>query len=64
MISAKKRKRALDESIVFCKLKEDGHKEDGDQLCHRVIAGNGLTCKINLSWHNVRTSWQHWILIT
>lgn len=33
----------------FFKLKEDGHKEDGDQLFLRVIAGNGLTCKINLS---------------
>lgn len=49
MISAKKRKRTWDDSIVFYKLKEDGHKEDGDQLFHRVIAGNGLTCKINLS---------------
>lgn len=49
MIAAKKRKRTLDDSIVSCKLKEDGHKEDGDQLLHGVIAGNGLTCKINLS---------------
>ena len=49
MTSAKKDKRELDGFIVIFKLKEDVHKEDGDQLFFRAIAGNGLTCKTNLS---------------
>lgn len=63
MTSAEKEKRALDSFIIF-ELKENDHKEDGDQLFLRATTGNGLTYKTNLCWHNVRTSWQHWILIT
>lgn len=57
-------KKALNDFIIIFQLKEDDHKEDGDELFFGATAGNGLTCKTNLSWHNVRTSWQHWILIT
>lgn len=48
MTSAKnEKKRALDYFIIIFKLKEDDHKEDGDQLL--ATAGNGLTYKTNLS---------------
>lgn len=47
MTSAKT--KALNDFIVIFKLKEDDHEEDGDQLFFRATAGNGLTCKTNLS---------------
>lgn len=49
MTSAKMKKRALASFIAIFKLKEDDHKGDGDQLFFRATAGNGLTCKTNLS---------------
>lgn len=42
-------KKALNDFIILFKLKEDDHKEDGDQLFFGATAGNGLTCKTNLS---------------
>lgn len=47
MTSTEKEKRALD-SFIILELKEDDHKEDGDQLFFRATAGNGLTYKTNL----------------
>lgn len=47
MTSAEKEKRALDSFIIF-ELKENDHKEDGDQLFLRATTGNGLTYKTNL----------------
>lgn len=47
MTSAKK-KNTLNNFIIF-KLKEDDHKEEGAQLFFRATAGNGLTCKTNVS---------------
>lgn len=48
MTSVKEERKNIDHFIVIFKLKEDDHKEDGDQLFFRATAGNGLTCKTNL----------------